>query len=86
MSPSEPGSGTSSDSSVTFTADIRPLLRDKDRNSVRRAFGLWSYEDVVTHASAIASKLHDGAMPCGGPRPAEQVSAFDRWVGEGTPQ
>ena len=70
MSPSEPGSGTSSDSSVTFTADI----------------GLWSYEDVVTHASAIASKLHDGAMPCGGPRPAEQVSAFDRWVSEGTPQ
>jgi hypothetical protein len=71
---------------VTFTADIRPLFREKDRDSMRRAFDLWSYEDVVAHASAIASRLHDGTMPCDGPWPAEQVSTFDRWMSQGTPE
>jgi hypothetical protein len=86
MSPPEPTSGTAPDAPVTFTADIRPLFREKDRESMRRAFDLWAYEDVVTHASAIAAKLHDGTMPCDGPWPPEQVSAFDRWVSEGTPE
>jgi hypothetical protein len=81
-----PVSGAPSDASVTFAADIRPLFREKDRDSMRRAFDLWSYEDVVAHASAIGSKLHDGTMPCDGPWPAEQLSTFDRWVDQGTPE
>lgn len=72
-------------SSVTFAADIRPLFREKDRDAMRRAFDLWQYDDVVSHATAIASKLHEGTMPCDGPWPAERLQLFDRWVAEGTP-
>ena len=86
MSPAGSDTGAPSAGSVTFAVDIRPLFREKDRDAMRRAFDLWAYEDVVAHASAIASKLHDGSMPCDGPWPAEQVSAFDRWVSQGTPQ
>ena len=30
----------------TFNDDIRPLFRDKDRNSMRRQFDLWNHEDA----------------------------------------
>ena len=70
---------------VTFAADIRPLFREKDRDSMRRAFDLWDFDDVVTHAAAIGAKLHDGTMPCDGPWPAEQLEVFDRWVDQGIP-
>jgi hypothetical protein len=49
---------------------------------MRRAFDLWSYDDVVSHASAIAAKLHDGTMPCDGPWP-EQVDVVSRWLDSG---
>jgi hypothetical protein len=52
---------------------------------MRRAFDLWDYDDVVTHATAIGAKLHDGTMPCDGPWPTEQVEVFDRWVDQGSP-
>jgi hypothetical protein len=78
-SDSPPSSG-----GVTFATDIRPLFREKDRDSMRRAFDLWNYDDVVAHAAAIGAKLHDGTMPCDGPWPAEQVEVFDRWVDQGT--
>jgi len=71
---------------VTFAADIRPMFREKDRDAMRRAFDLWLYDDVVTHAAAIATKLHDGTMPCDGPWPADHVKLFDRWVDQGTPE
>jgi hypothetical protein len=51
---------------------------------MRRAFDLWDYNDVVTHAAAIGAKLHDGTMPCDGPWPAEQMEVFDRWVDQGS--
>jgi hypothetical protein len=74
------------EASVTYTTDIRALFREKDRDAMRRAFDLWDYTEVVAHASAIASKLHDGTMPCDGAWPAEQLDVFDRWVGQGTPE
>jgi hypothetical protein len=37
---------------ISLDADIKPLFREKDRNSMRRAFDLWSYADVRTHAAA----------------------------------
>jgi len=74
-----------SPAAVTFVADIRPLFREKDRDSMRRAFDLWDYGDVVTHAAAIGAKLHDGTMPCDGPWPTEQLEVFDRWVDQGSP-
>jgi hypothetical protein len=53
---------------------------------MRKAFDLWAYEDVVSHAPAIATKLHEGTMPCDGPWPGEQVKLFDRWREQGTPK
>jgi hypothetical protein len=60
-----------------------PLFRESDREAMRRAFDLWSYDDVVTHGSAIAARLKDGSMPCDGPWPDEQVSLFQRWLDDG---
>ena len=47
---------------VSFDADIKPLFREKDRDSMRSAFDLWSYSDVQTHADAIAERLK--VAPC----------------------
>jgi hypothetical protein len=69
---------------VTFGTDIKPLFREKDRNAMKRAFDLWSYDDVRTHAEAIAGHLRDGTMPCDGAWPAGQVALFDRWLADGT--
>jgi hypothetical protein len=85
MSSTGTDTGTPSDASVSFAADIRPLFREKDRDAMLRAFDLWAYDDVVQHASAIAGKLHEGSMPCDGAWPQENVATFDRWVGGGTP-
>jgi hypothetical protein len=74
------------DGPVTFAADIRPLFRERDREAMRRAFDLWLYDDVVSHGSAIAAKLHEGTMPCDGPWPDGQVALFDRWLEQGTPK
>ena len=68
-------------SSVTFTVDIRPLFREKDRDAMRRAFDLWAYEDVVAHAAAIASKLHDGIDAVRrGLAGGAAGDLFDRWM------
>jgi hypothetical protein len=85
MSASAPD-GPEPGGSPTFAIDIRPMFREKDRDAMRRAFDLWQYDDVVTHAAAIASKLHDGTMPCDGPWSENQLKLFDRWVDQGTPR
>ena len=65
---------------VSFDGDIKPLFREKDRNSMRRAFDLWSYADVQTHADAIAGRLKNGSMPCDGawPRTGRVVRTLGR--------
>jgi hypothetical protein len=68
---------------VGFAADIKPLFREKDRDSMRRAFDLWSRDDVLAHAQAIASHLRDGTMPCDGRWPEQQVELFERWLAQG---
>ena len=68
---------------IGFEADIKPLFREKDRDSMRRAFDLWSYADVAAHADAIAGRLSDGSMPCDGKWPEDKVTLFQRWVDEG---
>ncbi len=70
---------------VTFATDIKPLFRESDRAAMKRAFDLWSYDDVRANAEAIATRLRAGTMPCDGPWPADRVALFDRWVAEGTP-
>jgi hypothetical protein len=68
---------------ISFDADIKPLFREKDRDSMRRAFDLWSYADVQAHADSIAERLKNGSMPCDGAWPQERVELFERWVEEG---
>jgi hypothetical protein len=63
---------------VSFAADIQPLFRPKDRQSMMRHFDLGSYQDVSDHADRILERLRGGTMPCDGAWPSEQVEAFDR--------
>lgn len=71
---------------ISFDTDIKPLFRDKDRESMRGAFDLWSYTDVVAHAAAIAAAVEKGVMPCDGAWPPERVELFDRWIEQGKPK
>jgi hypothetical protein len=71
---------------ITFESDIKPLFREKDRDSMRRAFDLWSYADVQSHADSIVERLKNGSMPCDGAWPAERVELFERWIEEGKPE
>jgi hypothetical protein len=68
---------------ISFEADIKPLFRQKDRDSMRRAFDLWSLSDVQTHAAAIVERVKDGSMPCDGAWSPEQVALFEDWVERG---
>ena len=65
---------------VQFAADIQPLFRPKDRQSMQRHFDLGSYDDVSAHANRILERLQGGTMPCDGAWPSEQVEVFERWI------
>jgi len=69
--------------SVSYDEHIRPLFRGKDRESMRFAFDLWSYEDVSANAAAIFEKVSTGVMPCDGAWPPEPVELFRRWMDTG---
>jgi hypothetical protein len=73
------------DQPLSFDQDIKPLFREHDRDAMKWAFDLWSYDDVAANDDAILSKLKDGSMPCDGAWPDEQVGLFQRWVEAGTP-
>ena len=67
----------------TFTNDIKPLFREKDRNSMLSHFDLWSFADVRDHGRAILEVLRSGRMPCDGPWGPGDVNIFERWVAGG---
>ncbi|HEY1988743.1 MAG TPA: hypothetical protein VGG43_04710 [Acidimicrobiales bacterium] len=71
------------ESPASYAADIKPLFRERDRESMSRQFDLWSYDDVRTHAAAILERVQDGSMPCDGAWPSERVQAFRGWVDSG---
>ena len=73
-----------SEGPVGFDADIRPLFRDSDVRSMRFAFDLRSYDDVVAHADDILERLRAGDMPCDDPWPADRIDLFERWLRAGT--
>ena len=73
------------DELVGFEADLKPLFRERDRQSMQSHFDLWSHDDVSQHADAILARLQDGTMPCDGAWPQEQVDLFRRWAEGGTP-
>ncbi|HYT52679.1 MAG TPA: hypothetical protein VEL10_10785 [Gaiellaceae bacterium] len=70
---------------ISFAQDIEPLFREGDRESMKWAFDLSSYDDVTANSDAILGKLRDGTMPCDGAWPEEQVDLFQRWVDAGSP-
>jgi CDGSH-type Zn-finger protein/truncated hemoglobin YjbI len=65
---------------VGFAAHIKPLFRQRDRQSMSFAFDLWSYDDVRTRAADILARLRDGSMPCDGAWGAAKVEVFQRWI------
>jgi hypothetical protein len=68
---------------VTFAAHIKPLFRERDRQSMSFAFDLWSFQDVSSRAAGILSRLRDGSMPCDGAWPAAKIEVFQRWADTG---
>ena len=71
------------DETVSFAANIKPLFREHDRQSMEFAFDLWSRDDVQAHAAEILDKLSKGIMPCDGAWPADRVEVFKRWTETG---
>jgi hypothetical protein len=69
-----------------FETDIKPLFRERDRESMQSRFDLWSYDDVSRHADVILTRLRDGTMPCDGAWPPAQIDVFQRWVDGGMAQ
>jgi truncated hemoglobin YjbI len=74
------------DEPLSFTRQIAPLFRERDRASMRFAFDLGSFDDVSAHADAILERLRAGSMPCDGPWAAEKVDVLARWIAEGKPR
>ena len=68
---------------MSFDAQVKPLFRERDRESMEFAFDLWSYDDVSENADAILDRLKDGTMPCDGEWPQAQVDLFERWIVSG---
>ena len=73
------------DEPVRFTDHIKPLFRQRDRQSMSFAFDLWSHDDVSQHADAILARLRAGTMPCDGVWPQAQIDVFQRWLEGGKP-
>ena len=71
------------DETVSFEANIKPLFREHDRQSMEFAFDLWSRDDVQAHAAEILAQLSSGTMPCDGAWPADRVEVFKRWTESG---
>ena len=66
-----------------FEAEIKPLFTENDRASMMHRFDLWDVEDVRDHAEQIHRTLANGAMPCTGPWPAEDVALVRSWIDGG---
>jgi hypothetical protein len=68
---------------VSFAAHIKPLFRQRDRQSMSFAFDLWSGEEVRARAADILGRLQEGSMPCDGVWPTEKIEVFKRWMETG---
>ena len=70
---------------LSFERDIRPLFREKDRDSMLATFDLFDYGDVVERADDIVGALRSGQMPCDGAWPESQVETLQQWIDTGKP-
>jgi CDGSH-type Zn-finger protein/truncated hemoglobin YjbI/ferredoxin len=71
------------DETVSFASHIKPLFRQRDRQSMKFAFDLWAYDDVSTRAEDVLERLRNGSMPCDGAWPEEKIQVFQRWIESG---
>jgi hypothetical protein len=71
--------------SISFEQHIRPLFRERDRQSMKSTFDLWSHDEVARNSDAILERLRNGTMPCDGAWSGEQIALFQGWVEAGTP-
>jgi hypothetical protein len=76
---------TETNEPLGFEQDIKPLFRDRDRQAMKWAFDLGSYDDVAGNSEAILERLSNGTMPCDGAWPEQQIELFRRWTEAGTP-
>lgn len=70
---------------ISFDENIKPLFRERDRQSMLSNFDLCSYEDVSRMSDPILARLRNGSMPCDGAWPEEQVELFEDWIEAGKP-
>ena len=75
----------SAEEPLSFETDVKPLFRERDRQSMEFAFDLWSHDEVSEHSDAILARLVAGTMPCDGAWPHAQVDLFRRWTQSGKP-
>jgi hypothetical protein len=71
---------------VSFENDVKPMFRERDRESMEFAFDLWSYEDVSENADGILARVKNGSMPCDVAWDRSQVDLFTRWMTSGKPR
>lgn len=74
------------DEPLSFARHIQPLFRPMDRQSMRRAFDLWSYDDVSRNADRILLRIANGSMPCDGAWLPDKVVTLQRWIDAGMPR
>jgi hypothetical protein len=67
----------------TFENDIKPLLRESDREAMLGFFDLWSFTDVTSNAGRIFEAISEGSMPCDKQWPTEKVDPLKRWIDSG---
>ena len=70
---------------ISFEQHVKPLFRERDRQSMKWAFDLWSHDDVAQNSAAVLERLRDGTMPFDGAWADEQIDVFQRWIAAGTP-
>ena len=76
---------SATDEPISFEQHIKPLFRERDRQSMKWAFDLWSHDDVAENAEGILARLRDGTMPCDGAWPDDRIAVFQDWVEAGGP-
>ncbi len=69
---------------LSFGADIRPLFRSYDVESMKPyGIDLASCEDVKKHAADIFARLSSKEMPCDGAWDEENLRRFKEWMDSG---
>ncbi len=69
---------------LSFAADILPLFRSNDIESMKPAgLDLSSYEEVKKKAPSIYARLSAKDMPCDGAWSDNSLQKFKEWMGSG---